>query len=49
MKRVRRLYENTALVAVRKTRQLALFWTRRGRKSTTLGNISFDEDQVRYE
>ena len=43
MKRVRRLYENTALVAVRKTRQLALFWTRRGRKSTTLGNISFDE------
>jgi len=43
MKRLRRLYENTALVAVRKTRQLALFWTRRGRKSTTLGNISFDE------
>jgi hypothetical protein len=43
MKRTRRLYENTALVAVRKTRQLALFWARRCRKSTTLGNISFDE------
>ena len=43
MKRVRRLYENTALVAVRKTRQLVLFWARRCRKSTTLGNISFDE------
>ena len=43
MKRNRRLYENVALVAVRKTRQLVLFWARRCRKSTTLGNISFDE------
>ena len=43
MKRIRRLYENTALVAVRRTRQLTLFWARRCRKSTTLGNISFDE------
>jgi hypothetical protein len=40
---VRRKYENVALVAVRKSRQLVLFWTRRGRKSTTLGSISFDE------
>lgn len=39
----RRRYENVALVAVRKNRQLVLFWTRRGRKSTTLGSISFDE------
>lgn len=39
----RRKYENVALVAVRKTRELVLFWTRRGRKSTTLGTISFDE------
>ncbi len=41
-KRERRLYENTALVAVREERVIALFWTRRGRKSTTLGNIGFD-------
>ncbi len=39
----RRLYENTALVAVRKTRQIVLFWARRCRKSTTLGSIAFDE------
>src|SRR5581483_10648503 len=38
----RRLYENTALVAVRQTRQLTLFWARRCRKSTTLGSIAFD-------
>jgi hypothetical protein len=43
MKRNRRRYENVALVAVRKTRQLVLFWARRCRKSTTLGNIAFDE------
>jgi hypothetical protein len=43
MKRQRRVYETTALAAVRKTRQLALFWARRCRKSTTLGNIAFDE------
>ena len=43
MKRSRRLYENTVLVAVRKTRQLVLFWARRCRKSTTLGNIAFQE------
>ena len=39
---VRRPYENTALVAARKTRKMYLFWTRRGRKSTTLGNMAFD-------
>lgn len=39
----RRLYENTALVAVRRTRQVVLFWARRCRKSTTLGSIAFDE------
>jgi len=38
----RRLYQNTALVAARKTRVLYLFWTRRGRKSTTLGDMAFD-------
>lgn len=44
MKRfVRRLYENTALVAVRKERVIVLYWTRRGRKSTTMGSIAFDE------
>jgi hypothetical protein len=42
-KRQRRKYEQAALVAVRKTRQLVLFWARRCRKSTTLGSISFDE------
>jgi hypothetical protein len=42
-KRERRLYENAALVAVRQERVIGLLWTRRGRKSTTLGNIAFDE------
>jgi hypothetical protein len=45
-KRQRRLYENTAMVAVRQERAIDLFWTRRGRKSTTLGNIAFDELSV---
>lgn len=40
---VRRLYEKTALVAVRQVRQITLFWARRCRKSTTLGSIAFDE------
>jgi len=39
----RRLYETTALVAVRQERVVVLFWTRRGRKSTTMGSIAFDE------
>lgn len=39
----RRLYQTTALVAARKVRILGLFWTRRGRKSTTLGDIAFEE------
>ena len=42
-KRARRIYENVALVAVRKERLVTLLWTRRGRKSTTLGNLAFDE------
>jgi hypothetical protein len=42
-KRQRRKYEQVALVAVRKTRQIVLFWARRCRKSTTLGSIAFDE------
>jgi hypothetical protein len=40
---VRRAYENQALVAVRQERVITLFWTRRGRKSTNLGAIAFDE------
>jgi hypothetical protein len=43
MKRERRPYQNVALVAVRETRQIALYWARRCRKSTTLGDIAFDE------
>lgn len=43
MKRIRRPYQNVALVAVREVRQIALFWARRCRKSTTLGDIAFDE------
>ncbi len=43
MKRERRPYQNVALVAVRKVRQIALYWARRCRKSTTLGDIGFDE------
>ena len=43
MKRERRPYELAALVAVRERRQIGLYWTRRGRKSTTLGAICFDE------
>lgn len=43
VRRTRRLYQQTALVAVRQTRILGLYWTRRGRKTTTLGDISFDE------
>jgi hypothetical protein len=45
-KRERRLYENTAMVAVRQERVIGLLWTRRGRKSTTLGNMAFDELSV---
>lgn len=39
----RRKYQQVALVAVRKTRLLGLFWARQCRKSTTLGDIAFDE------
>ena len=43
MKRIRRKYQNVALVAVREVRQIALYWARRCRKSTSLGDIAFDE------
>ena len=43
MKRIRREYQNVALVATREVRQIALYWARRCRKSTTLGDIAFDE------
>jgi hypothetical protein len=39
----RRRYQQVALVAARKTRVLGLFWARQCRKSTTLGEIAFDE------
>lgn len=42
-KRERREYEKVALVAARETRMLGLNYTRRGRKSTTLGWLGFDE------
>ena len=43
MKRERRPYQDVALLSVRKFRQIALYWARRCRKSTTLGDIAFDE------
>lgn len=46
MKRTRRPYQNVALVAVREVRQLGLDWARRCRKSTTLGDIAFDQLSV---
>jgi len=39
---VRRVYERQAIAAARQVRVLYLFWTRRGRKSTTLGAMAFD-------
>lgn len=39
----RRKYQQVALVAARKTRLLGMFWARQCRKSTTLGDIAFDE------
>lgn len=39
----RREYQVVALAAVRMTRTLGLFWARQLRKSTTLGDIAFDE------
>ena len=42
----RRPYELNALRVVRHTRQLALYWARRCRKSTTLGAIALDELSV---
>lgn len=40
---VRRQYQKVALVAVRKVRAIVLFWARQCRKSTTLGDIAFDD------
>jgi hypothetical protein len=40
---VRRQYQKVALVAVRKVRSMVLLWARQCRKSTTLGEIAFDE------
>ena len=42
MKRTRREYQSAALKAVRQRRQIVLYWARRCRKSTTLGDIAFD-------
>lgn len=39
----RREYEKVALKTARMIRMLFLFWTRRGRKSTNLGNMVFDD------
>jgi len=46
MKRQRRKYQKVGLVAARKVRQIAYYWARRCRKSTTLGEIAFDEMSV---
>lgn len=43
MIRERRKYEQAAIGAIREVRQIALYWARRCRKSTTLGAIGFDE------
>ena len=43
MKRERRAYQVAALLAQSERRMVAYFWTRRGRKSTTLGEIYFNE------
>ena len=48
MKRERREYQDVALVVVRKVRQAALYWARRCRKSTTLGDIGFDEISMEH-
>lgn len=40
---VRRQYQKVALVAARRTRVMMLFWARQCRKSTTLGDMAFDE------
>lgn len=42
MKRERRPYQLAAIAAARERRQLVLYWARRCRKSTTLGDIAFD-------
>jgi hypothetical protein len=46
MKRERRPYQTVALATVRETRHMALYWARRCRKSTTLGEIAFDQMSV---
>jgi hypothetical protein len=43
VKWIRRKYQKVALVAARKVRSMVLFWARQCRKSTTLGDLAFDE------
>ncbi|MDE2098222.1 MAG: hypothetical protein KGL39_13285 [Patescibacteria group bacterium] len=43
MKRERRPYQTVALAVQNERRMVAYYWTRRGRKSTTLGDIYFQE------
>lgn len=43
MKRERRLYQQVVQVAQQQTRTIGLYWARRCRKSTTLGEIYFEE------
>lgn len=43
MKRTRRPYQNVALAVQTERRMVGYYWTRRGRKSTTLGDIYFQE------
>lgn len=43
MKRERRPYQTVALAVQNQRRMVGYYWTRRGRKSTTLGDIYFQE------
>lgn len=43
MKRTRRPYQTVALAVQQERRVVGYYWTRRGRKSTTAGDIYFDE------
>lgn len=42
-KRQRRQYQNAAIVATRQSRIMGMYWGRRCRKSTTLGDMAFSE------
>lgn len=43
MKRERRPYQTVALAVQKERRMVGYYWTRRGRKSTTLGDVYFQE------